>query len=327
MGTAVSSFHRGWPRYASEFHDGLVEISVSDGKYADKTGELVLDPGLYRGWDFSEGLAVAMRKREELWGYIDTTGQFAISPRFETYPNGYVYPFSDGMAKIEAKGLFGFIDHSGVFAIPPQLLDAESFSDGMARVVVEGPCVYFPEGGCGGFNPVFPGVQNKKPLNKAYPSCKFTYINKSGKIITGQRFDGARSFSEGLAPVRIGDLWGFIDRAGSIVIPPQFADAEPFSSGLSRILKDGKYGYIDKSGLIQISPQFAEAQRFSDDLAVVGDKTGKSWYINLRGERAFAGDFEEASPFFKGLANVRLPSTVRERFAYIDKTGRIVFRY
>src|SRR5215469_9118927 len=76
-----------------------------------------------------------MRKGEELWGYIDTTGQFAISPRFETYPNGYVYPFSDGMAKIEAKGLFGFIDHSGVFAIPPQLLDAESFSDGMARVV------------------------------------------------------------------------------------------------------------------------------------------------------------------------------------------------
>jgi hypothetical protein len=48
--------------YGSEFHDGLLEIGFSDGRYLDRTGKVVVDKGYYRGWDFSEGLAVAMRK-------------------------------------------------------------------------------------------------------------------------------------------------------------------------------------------------------------------------------------------------------------------------
>ena len=91
----------------SEFHDGLLEVSVSDGKYVDRSGRVVLDPRLYRGWDFSEGLAAAMKVDDRLWGFIDTAGKFVISPRFETYPNGYVYPFSDGLAMIDVHGKFG----------------------------------------------------------------------------------------------------------------------------------------------------------------------------------------------------------------------------
>ena len=85
-----------------------------------------------------------MRKDDNLWGYIDTSGKFVISPRFETLPNWYVYPFSDGLAMIEVKGKFGYIDRSGEFVIKPQFLDGTGFSDGMARVVTEGPCIYIP---------------------------------------------------------------------------------------------------------------------------------------------------------------------------------------
>ena len=35
--------------YGGEFHDGLIEIGVSDGLYVDRTGKVVLDPGLFRG--------------------------------------------------------------------------------------------------------------------------------------------------------------------------------------------------------------------------------------------------------------------------------------
>jgi len=143
--------------YGSEFHDGLLEISVSDGRYVDRTGKVVVDPGLFRGWDFSEGLAVAMKKNENLWGFIDTSGKFAISPRFETYPNGYVHSFSEGLAMIEVHGKFGYIDHSGEFVIKPEFLDGVDFTDGAARVVTDGPCIYFPDGPCGGMNPRFVG--------------------------------------------------------------------------------------------------------------------------------------------------------------------------
>jgi len=314
-----------WGNYGSEFHDGLLEIAVSDGRYVDRTGKLVIDKGFYRGWDFSEGLAVAMRKGENLWGYIDTTGEFAISPRFETSPNGYVYPFFDGLAMIDVRGKFGYVDHLGDFVIKPQFLDGASFSDGMARVVTEGPCVYFTDGPCG--SPIFPGGRE----GADHPTCKFTYIDKTGRVITQDRFDYARDFSEGLAPVRIGREWGFIDRTAALVVKPQFEDANPFSSGLARIREHGLYGYADKSGSIRIAPQYKYAEDFSEGLAVVGDGAGRYWYIDLHGDRTIASEFAAASPFFKGLANVELlPSDAAEAraaFAYIDTKGRRVFNY
>ena len=262
----------------SEFHDGLLEIGASDGKYVDHTGKVVLDKHLYRGWDFSEGLAVAMKKGEDLWGYIDTRGEFVITPRFATYPKGYVHPFSDGFAKIEVMGRFGYIDRSGSFAISPEFLDGSSFADGMARVVVEGPCIYFPEGGCGFANPVMPGANSRNNSSSTdYPACKFTFIDKTGHVITQRRFDYARDFSEALAPVRLNDAWGFIDKTGALAINPKFEDAERFSPGLSKVLANGYYGYIDKSGAIVIQPQFKEADSFSEGFAVVGDGTGRFW--------------------------------------------------
>ncbi|HVO99964.1 MAG TPA: WG repeat-containing protein [Bryobacteraceae bacterium] len=303
-----------------EFHDGLMEVAVFDGEYVDRTGRLVIKKDLYRGWDFSEGLAVAMRNGEKLWGYINTKGDFAISPRFESSLNDYVYPFSDGLAMIKVHGKFGYIDHTGAFAIPPRFPDGTSFSDGMARVVMEGPCVYFPDGACGAFNPVFVGgKQGTKP-----PPCKFSYIDKTGRVITEQRFDFARDFSEGLAPVKIGALWGFVDKNGKVVIAPRFEDAQPFSSGLSRVRIGGLYGYVDRSGSVVVAPRHKYAEGFSEEFAVVGDLGGTYWYIDKEGRRKIPGEYDAASPFFKGLAHVRFMSGGE---AYIDSSGRIVFRY
>jgi hypothetical protein len=304
--------------YGSEFRDGLLEISVSDGKYVDRTGKLVIDKKLYRGWDFSEGLAVAMREGEDLWGYINTSGEFAISPRFESSPSDYVWSFAEGFARVEVKGKFGFIDHSGAFVIKPELLGAIDFNDGMARVVTEGPCVYFSDGPCGGFNPESVGGHVTGPAAR----CKFTYIDKAGRMITKARFDFARDFSEDFAPIQIGGRWGFIDKTGSVVVTPRFEDAESFHSGLSRIRIRGLYGYADRFGNIMVSPQYRYAESFSDGLAVVGDD-GVYWYIDQHGNRPFRGTFEVASPFFKGLANVRSS----HGFAYINKSGRTVFSY
>ena len=335
--------------YPSAFHDGLLESSGwGGGGYVDRSGKPVLRKGYYRAWEFSEGLAAAMPKDKDLWGYIDTTGEFVISPRFKTYPNGYVFSFSDGLARIEIGGRYGFIDRSGDFVIPPNLLDAEDFRDGMARVVLEGPCVYFPEGACGSFNPRFPGGRES---DYNTPPCRFTFLDKSGRPITPARFDGARAFAEGLAPVRLGDSWGFLDKEGMLVISPAFQDARPFSSGLARIRDHGLYGYIDHSGRTVIASVFEHAGDFQDGLAVAGGGGERYWYINRQGERAFAEEFALASPFFKGLAHVKLPlaepqsppydphATLYDQlfnrpspqqsttFAYIDTEGRRVFTY
>ena len=73
---------------------------------------------------------------------------------------------------------------------------------------------------------------------------------ETDSFVINPQFDLAGSFSEGLAPVRIGDFWtgkhGFIDKTGSVVINPQFAFAFSFSDGLASV-EDGttrKYGFI-----------------------------------------------------------------------------------
>ncbi len=304
-----------------EFHDGLLEVGLSGGRYVDRTGKVVIGDGLSQGWEFSEGLAPAVRNGGNRWGYINTSGQFAISPRFETRPGS----FSDGLALIQVKEKFGFIDHTGKFAIEPIFLQATSFSDGMARVILEGPCTFMDgDGPC-----PEPEYVGGREVNQ--PPCKFTFIDKAGRVITTQRFDYARDFSEGLAPAKIGDRWGYIDKTGVVVVAPKFEDAQPFSSGLSGIRDHYLYGYSDKTGAVVIPPAWHSADDFSEGLAVVGDPNGPFRYINRKGEHAFQGEFAVASRFFKGLAQVRLlPRDARKAhatFAYIDTTGRCVFTY
>jgi len=48
--------------------------------------------------------------------------------------------------------------------------------------------------------------------------------------------------------------------------------------------------------------------RTSRKRAVVGNQESGLWYIDHSGRQAIAGKFAVASPFFKGLAYVKLPS-------------------
>jgi hypothetical protein len=329
--------------YGGEFHDGLMVINISEGRYADITGKVVIDKGYYRGWDFSEGLAVAMDKDEGKWGYIDRSGEFAISQRLAWSLNDYLYSFSEGLAKIKVANRHGYIDRSGEFVIAPIFLEGAEFHDGMARVVVEGPCLYSGDSPCPDVDLIPDGHLMLGGQNSTVSMCKFTFINKSGAIITTERYERAGYFSEGLAPVKSGKKWGFIDKQGQMVIKPRFESAEPFSDGRARVQQNNLYGYIDYSGAFVITPQFQYAENFSEELAVVSRwlkpeiRKMEFFYINKEGNQAIRENFAIASPFFKGLAHVQLKSNkqndekessdAKSVFAYIDSSGKRVFTY
>ncbi|MFN6096330.1 MAG: WG repeat-containing protein [Dolichospermum sp.] len=59
------------------------------------------------------------------------------------------------------------------------------------------------------------------------------FINTIGKLVITCQFDDAKSFSEGLAIVKIEEKWGFINTIGKLVIPCQFYDAKSFSELLA----------------------------------------------------------------------------------------------
>jgi hypothetical protein len=321
--------------YGGEFHDGLAEVGVDSGEYVDSTGR-PLNLKLYRGWDFSDGLAAALAEDNGKWGYIDRTGKFAISPRFEGYPKGYVSSFSEGLAWIQSSGKYGFIDRSGEFVVAPSFIHGEDFHEGMALVVVEGPCSHFSRSVCGE-----PQVLGDSVGQDGVPGCKVTFVDSRGSLLEA-RFDAAKDFSEGLAPVMKGGKWGYIDKSGRVRIEPRFDDAWPFESGRARVLRGGLYGYIDERGEFAVTPRFETAEDFSEGLAVVagkepGDDARHSfYYIDRDGRAVIRGPFYNASRFFKGLAHVELKPSTKEgdeirwskrRFAYIDAKGKTVFAY
>jgi len=86
-----------------------------------------------------------------LWGYIDPTGAFLITPQFSDAGS-----FSEGLAPVEAganwqqhsgaggpwsswgNGKWGYINTKGAFAIQPRWIGAKEFKDGYAMVSRKG---------------------------------------------------------------------------------------------------------------------------------------------------------------------------------------------
>lgn len=58
---------------------------------------------------------------------------------------------------------------------------------------------------------------------------KWGYVNTDGEELIAPAYAGAKSFSNGLAAVFDGNLWGFVDAAGYLAIPYQFKDVDYFS--------------------------------------------------------------------------------------------------
>lgn len=65
----------------------------------------------------------------------------------------------------------------------------------------------------------------------------------------GPRYQNARSFSEGLAPVQAsGGRWGYINTQNQWVVQPKFEDAQEFKDGRAAVKLNGKWGFINKLG-------------------------------------------------------------------------------
>lgn len=323
---------KAYGNYGGEFHDGLVEDGFMSGVYADTKGNVV-EPAPYRGAEFAEGLAAALDEDSREWGYVNRAGQFVISPRF---PEGdHASQFSEGLAWVSHGLRYGFMDRTGEFVVEPTFLNAEDFHDGMARVVVEGPCAFVGDGPCSDSR-VLGGAMKFEDA----PSCKFTFVDARGSVLEA-RFDAAKDFAEGLAPVRKGGKWGFVDKSGRVVIEPRFDDAWPFSDERARIKLGELYGFIDRRGELVIPPRFDYAGGFSEGLSPVStphpEESRGIYYIDKGGRTVIPGPFYVASHFFKGLAHVELGRSMTKkndgeewrtrRFAYIDAKGKTVFAY
>lgn len=107
------------------------------------------------------------------------------------------------------------------------------------------------------------------------------------KIVIQPQFNKVSRFSQGLAPVQVGNKWSYINQQCEKLIPRQFDETDIFHENLAAVKVDGEWGFINLEEKTVIPYQFDFALRFSEELAAF--KINSSWsYINKLGALVIA---------------------------------------
>lgn len=96
--------------------------------------------------------------------------------------------------------------------------------------------------------------------------------------------------------------WGYIDLNGDLKIENKFDDCRDFIDGLALTNLNGKWGYIDTNGKTIIEHKYLKAGSFKNELALVKDFTGNSYFINKKGEKALSLEANKITEFESGLS-------------------------
>ena len=265
-----------------DFKESLCAVCRSSGdlygegdKYGfiDKSGKLVIECEFNGVHDFSDGLAVVYDGDEyddeepASYSYINKNGYYVIQGDFckvTDFYNGYAVV--QEMIRYASEENDGekrtyVIDKNGDVcydALPIDIVSLD-FNNGV-----------FVYNEWGRRDRVVGWIDTQRGIEKEYeqkdigrPWGSFSieglmpiskgmkgYIDVHGDMPIGFKYDDAKDFSDGLAAIKLNELWGFIDYCGDIVIPCQYDEVESFREGRAVVTKNDIIMVIDKEGNI-----------------------------------------------------------------------------
>ncbi|MEP0263949.1 WG repeat-containing protein [Dokdonia sp.] len=295
---------------------------------------------------------LALVRDNDLFGYINTSGEYTIEPQFKNAKN-----FSGHLAAVLQGKKWGFINTSGEWAIQPQYDKVKAFSSGFALVLDDGQWNYIDSSGAILSTPVQEKYYDFSEDGVAFFRLekKLGLLGTDGKLVIDPTYDVIKPFVSGHARVRNGDNWGMISKTGEVIIPLEYTELGNYNSkgvwakkgetfgvvsngtfntmaGVDKIWdfnddsdltyarSNKRIGFINSKAEWVITPTYEKVRRFSNGLAPVfnGDRWG---YINTKGEEVVAFNFRDAETFSEdGLAPVK----EKKFWGFIDKSGKII---
>ncbi|MBD2504556.1 WG repeat-containing protein [Anabaena azotica] len=275
---------------------------------------------------FSQGLAQFEVVNGKV-GFIDTEGEFKISPQFEIDYEGEVsLGFSDGVAAVALEEGWTYINQEGEKILDIKFEIARRFQDGYALVSpfkqpyqteklffidkkgqrletipckINILCQGFRNGLC---QVILPQQEQETELNK------IGFINTSGNLAFEGKFAHSSGFNEGLCIVKkFPDKFGVINTLGEWVIEPLYEEIGWFNHGIAPFRQNQQWGLLNASGEVILPPQFS----FID---------------------SFIGYLPPLDPFhnqeFRELTTATIAQPVKKnqpgKQVYINRTGAIV---
>ncbi|MEM7575539.1 MAG: WG repeat-containing protein [Bacteroidota bacterium] len=226
------------------FSDGLALVQDQNGYgFIDASGQEVIACQLGPTRSFSEGLAVFQEFGR--CGYIDQQGREVVPPRYSN-----CLDFNGGLAVVyQTMSNAGLIDQSGAEVVEPSLNRLLHFQEGRGLVKDRERGYYF--------------VAQNASLYDGYYDYARPYqfgvaivgqqdgvglINHKGIPLIRPKYAAISDFSNGLATVRVDQLYGLADADGRLILPVAYDYLAPASDQSLRVERGNALGYLDFDG-------------------------------------------------------------------------------
>ncbi len=276
-----------------DFSDGLAPVRFSGSSYGivnPRSGAIKLPFFDMVSYEPGSSLSTGIYRCGTYNDKDDRPYIFNASGYFLFAPGSYRYigPFVSGFAWIAKGTEIGVMDDRGRLILPLEYkaIATEPVSDG----------------------PLSDGVFLVRK------SDSWVLLSPSGEELKNLGiYQEIKAFSEGFAPAKRGDAWGFIDKTGAEVIPFIYGGASCFSEGLAAVWKaDASFhaGYVDKNGKEPFGLPYAGSEAFREGFAIVQGNS-KEYLINKSGKPLEQKGFAKLHPTSDGVA----------RFEEDGKTG------
>lgn len=150
----------------------------------------------------------------------------------------------------------------------------------------------------------------------------FGIINTAGEWMLPALYKSIWDFTDGMAIVCSGALYGAINTDCELVIEERFHALTHFFDDRSAFVGDEKkWGFIDKTGTVIIAPTYTRVGRFSEGKCAVIDSDSGQWmFIDQNGNRQFDHTFKQAMSFTHGFAAVMTDS----EWCFINHDGEFL---
>lgn len=138
----------------------------------------------------------------------------------------------------------------------------------------------------------------------SFSQKKYGFINLKNEVVIPAKFDEAKNFKNGLAAVKIGDLWGYINTNGEIVIQPKYRTVLDFEGPIAKVsiaeiglMQTGTYTYINQKGEDVPETAILGEPAFFNGLKPVKAENGKYGYKNNKGVMVIPAVYDDANEF------------------------------
>jgi len=309
----------------------IVPVKGTNGEYQyidlTQKGKIVINPQFGEAHYFRDGLALVKVSGENgKWGYINKSGKFAIAPTYSMAQH-----FSEGVAWVQIEDQPPMlIDKNGKMLLQiDSITQTKLFAGGISMISVYSQgqeLVKFIDKNGGNVIVTIESETIDQFLNdslyafKNNETEKWGFRNIKGEMVISPQFDGANTFVDGMAIVKIKGKWGVIDRKGNFIINPQYDGLTYDINGLFIAQVGKKYGWVNKKNEIVINPQYDDAMGFyGKKLAPI--KMSNKWaYIDKEGQIAINPQFDEAFAFSGDYAMIKSGNKI----GFINQKGEFI---